>query len=383
MPKRWVRVPVMIEEKEGLVAAFGDFVKYVTRESEEQSSLFDRRVFASKTETKPSNVKGSSEQPKGAKSKSSYSFSINSYTKKARFRCWFCKDGGHRLHDCPKFKELPVQEKSNFAKARRLCYKCLRSTHRTNMCKRANTCTVSGCTGHYHLTLLLNSKAYRKVTPQRVDQESACDTQTASKDMEPCTSARLITYNNLSLEGVYLCVVPVKVQHKGKTVLTYAFLDQGSTHSLCDSKLVQALGVTGQEESMSFQTLGHPATICRGVSLTLSVLSLDGLHSVNLPNVFSIENIPINPNVIPAKGVLNTMPHLSEITFQRIPDATVTLLIGADVPEVFCPIDVRQTRRMSAFELKTITLRNFSRFLKENMHVCNQCKCKTEYSENN
>ena len=46
------------------MATFCDFVKYVTRESEEQSSMFGRRVFASKTETKPSNVKGSSEQRK-------------------------------------------------------------------------------------------------------------------------------------------------------------------------------------------------------------------------------------------------------------------------------------------------------------------------------
>ena len=222
------------------------------------------------------------------------------------------------------------------------------------MCKRANTCTVPGCTGRYHHTLLHNPKASKEVTPQRVDQESACDTQTASKDMEPCTSASLITCNNLSLEGVYLCVVPVKVQHEGKTVLTYAFLDQGSTHSLCDTKLVQALGVSGREESMTFQTLGHPATSCRGVSLTLSVSSLDGLHSVNLPNVFSIGNIPINPNVIPAKGVLNTMPHLSGITFQRIPHATVTLLIGADVPEVFCPIDVRKGGRGQPIAFKSI-----------------------------
>ena len=39
------------------------------------------------------------------------------------------------------------------------------------------------------------------------------------------------------------------------------------------------------------------------------------------------------------------MPHLSGITFQRIPDVTVTFLIGADAPEVFCPIDVRKGGR--------------------------------------
>ena len=39
MRKRWVRESVMIEEKGGHVATFDDFVIYVTRESEEQSSL--------------------------------------------------------------------------------------------------------------------------------------------------------------------------------------------------------------------------------------------------------------------------------------------------------------------------------------------------------
>ena len=86
----------------------------------------------------------------------------------------------------------------------------------------------------------------------------------------------------------------------------------------------------------------------------MSVSSLDGLHSANLPNVFSIGNIPINPNVIPVKGVLHTVPYLSEITFQRIPDATVTLLIGADVPEVFCPFDVRKGGREQPIAFKSI-----------------------------
>ena len=48
------------------------------------------------------------------------------------------------------------------------------------------------------------------------------------------------------------------------------------------------------------------------------------------------------------------MPHLSGITFQRIPDATVTLLIGADVPEVFCPIDVCKGGRGQPIAFKSI-----------------------------
>ena len=77
MRKRWVRESVTIE-KGDRVAKFGDFVKFVTRESDEQGSLYGRRVFAAKPEHKPTGyVKGLSEQTKN-KHKSSSSFMINS-----------------------------------------------------------------------------------------------------------------------------------------------------------------------------------------------------------------------------------------------------------------------------------------------------------------
>ena len=75
MRKRWVRESVTIE-KGGRVAKFGDFVKFVTRESDEQGSLYGRRVFAAKPEHKPTGyVKGLREQTKN-KNKSSYGFPI-------------------------------------------------------------------------------------------------------------------------------------------------------------------------------------------------------------------------------------------------------------------------------------------------------------------
>jgi len=96
---------------------------------------------------------------------------------------------------------------------------------------------------------------------------------------------------------------------------------------------------------MTLQTLCNPAVQCRGVNRSLSASSLDSFQSIKLPRVFSIESIPIMPNVIPAKGMLNTMPHLTGIPFQNLPEASVILLIGADVPEAFCPIDVRKGSR--------------------------------------
>ena len=54
---------------------------------------------------------------------------------------------------------------------------------------------------------------------------------------------------------VYLCVVSVLIKYKGKGLRTYAFLDQGSTHTFCEQRLLDALQAEGPQSEMSFQTL--------------------------------------------------------------------------------------------------------------------------------
>ena len=357
MRKRWVRESVKIEEQFDRVAMFEDLVKFVTRESEEQNSLFGRRVFSNKIDNASVNMRGANDHHKGvinAKSKSIFSASTNlKKGEKTQSRCWFCDDCGHVLHNCPKFKELTLNEKLRFVKRKQLCYKCLSSRHRTSACKVIKTCTVPGCTGTYHNTLLHKFKPAEGLAQLQVEPLSTGDKHSPARVPETNSSETSVVACSHISDGVYLCVVPVKVHCKGKTVRTYAFLDQGSTHSFCDDKLIRALGVSGQEENMTLQTLCNPSVTCRGVTLSLDVSSLDGIQSISLTKVFSIKNIPVSPNAIPAKGALNKMPHLHDIEFQKIPGATVTLLIGADVPEAFCPIDIRRGNRGQPIAVET------------------------------
>ena len=64
-----------------------------------------------------------------------------------------------------------------------------------------------------------------------------------------------------------------------------------------------------------------------------------------MPKVFSIDDIPMSPNLIPAKCELKEMPHLCNLAFPKADGALVTLLIKADVPELFCPSAFRKGRR--------------------------------------
>ena len=88
------------------------------------------------------------------------------------------------------------------------------------------------------------------------------------------------------------------------------------------------------------------------MAFDLKISSLDQANSVEISNVFSIAEVPVRPNAIPVKDKLKKMLHLSDLSFPIIKGATVTLLIGANVPELFCRINARKERRCEPIAIK-------------------------------
>ena len=180
-------------------------------------------------------------------------------------KCYYCEQPDHRLLDCLKFKEVSVDRRLSFAKSKRLCFKCLSSRHKTAQCKREKPCSVEGCRGNYHHTLLHNPLYKPK-------------SATAHQETVLVSSAEEIDCVSVSASAVtsdtYLCIVPVRVRHRDCEVVTYAFLDQGSTHSFCDKKLTEALKLKGAQEKVLIKTLTS-SEVCLSDKCTTTVLPLD------------------------------------------------------------------------------------------------------------
>ena len=375
--RTWVKESLEIEKGTGEVAGFSYFVEFVTRLSDEANSLYGRRVLGPHSSySKFQSI--NSDRRKPAKSYNvvvTKPFNGKPSTNLNSFACFYCKESSHGLLTCPKFKNAPLQERSLFIKQNKYCYKCLSSKHRTQSCTKQNTCSIKGCTGTFHHTLLhpvlrsstfTNSKdaSTSTSTPSGVTETDSiltCSIVSSTKtdsDMLSSNSTvsslktRQMTDDEDFNNAVYLCVVPVKVTVENKEVLTYAFLDQGSTHSFCNKKLIASLGISGTPDEIVLQTLTD-SKAHKGCTFSLSVSSLDGKESFVLPKVFSIDDIPVTPNAIPAKNDLSKLSHLRGLHFPRIHGATVTLLIGADAPEIFCMQSIRKGTRGQPIAVET------------------------------
>ena len=62
---------------------------------------------------------------------------------------------------------------------------------------------------------------------------------------------------------------------------------------------------------------------------------------VQLPDVTVVDEIPVQPNVIPTSQILSDHSYLADINFSKLDRQNVQLLIGVNVPRVFRLEDLR------------------------------------------
>ena len=135
-----------------------------------------------------------------------------------------------------------------------------------------------------------------------------------------------------------------------KFTIIHTFLDQGSTHTFCDTKLINALNVSGESENISVNTLtgvtNHSGVKC-------SILPIKDDDKFILTDVISLDRIPVKPDILPAKGDIAELPYLRDIELSSLKGGLVTLLIGANVPEMFIMKECRKDLRGQPITVKT------------------------------
>ena len=347
LKRRWVSKSVQIQNYLGHLANFLHFVDFVRKESDEVNSLFGLRSLHPKTtstKTKASSF-GSVMSKTSANVNSKSSISGSRHVTQVG-SCWYCKNTSHILFDCKDFKQIPVEDRISFVKESKLCHKCLSSKHKTRECKRSKLCSVTGCKGLYHHTLLHKFATTKEHPPKTSSEDKAVVPVT-------CGFTKSESCSNSDNSHVYLCIVPVRVSFGENVVSTYAFLDQGSTHSFCKRSLLQELKASGTRERLQLKTITGTTNDMDSVSCNLVVSDLDSDSSFSLFNVHSVENIPVQPNNVSVDAEVCKLPHLQDINLKSLPHASVNLLIGADVPELFCIYSARRGPRGTPCAIET------------------------------
>ena len=87
---------------------------------------------------------------------------------------------------------------------------------------------------------------------------------------------------------VFLNFVPIKVFHTNREITTYAFLDQGSTTTLCDQTLLGQLGMEGEKVRFFPTAVNRKDGRYRAKRVSLTVAGLNSNDVVDLHEVLSV-----------------------------------------------------------------------------------------------
>ncbi|CAH8290201.1 unnamed protein product [Schistosoma bovis] len=249
--------------------------------------------------------------------------------------CLECSSN-HSLDQCQKFKDKNVRERKEFVLRHKLCNVCLKANHVAKNCRSPRSCAVEGC-GWRHHTLLHELRE----EPRNTNIDAHINTQL-------CTEKSV---ESVQKQAAF-AIVPVLVRSGEKVAQTCAFLDSGSDASLITEDLAKRLNLEGEPKTISLKTLDNHSTIqCKEVQLEVS--SLDSSSSFRIPNVWTVERLPMLRRTVPTTSQMKSWTHLKDISFPRVEDENVELLIGCNAPSVHEMKEVRTGKPNEPFAVKT------------------------------
>ena len=234
-------------------------------------------------------------------------------------------------------------------KGLQLCFGCLRKGHLAKSCTTRRTCNVTTCLKK-HVTVLhtipniqRNNKVDKLTLTDEVQFQVAGDSPSTSNGRADAfhvgltngeTGTVLPDQTRAGKPEIARAIIPVKVRSKetNKTIVTYAFLDNGSDSSFYTESLAEQLGVTCIETAISLTTMGKKNSIINSSIIQhLEVSDLDENCSIDLPLIYTAADIPVSSKDIPTQEDVDQWLHLQGVQLPLV-DARIGILIANDVP---------------------------------------------------
>ena len=335
---RWAREVHKVRQSTRHYPTFAEFVSFLSNEAE----IVCDPVTALSGRKDTFNGKSEPSSRDKQKSKQTDSTTLNT----VKQHCLFCDLDNHSLEKCFKFESKSLDDKQKFIKQKGICFGCLSQGHMSKQCRKRLKC--SKC-DKLHPTILHAEVSPMKSPSTDVSSQSqqtarVCDKQT--KPEHKASTNQVSLYTSDSSVSKSTMVVPVYVKHShnpDQELLTYALLDTQSDTSFVTDDVAQCLGVEGVDTTLCLSTMTseNMHIQCKKIK-GLSVRGYNCDTVIQLPPVFTRDQIPASDDNIPTAKMAENWPHLRPMISQLMPKSScgVGLLIGYNCSRALAPREI-------------------------------------------
>ena len=208
-------------------------------------------------------------------------------------------------------------KKISTVKGKKLCYNCLRDDHFTSKCNSKNTCFKEGCSAKHtlHDYFLLKQKKRDKDSDKHVkDGSKSTKKEGESIKINTCKTSKVS-------ERVFIQIVPVKVmKNDGKTISTFALLDNGSQSTLIREDFAKKLKLKAYSRTINISSTEDELESAKVKEISLKIYDMDHKNEVEV-KAYTLSkrmfNMPSQSS--PTNGDnQNTFDHLQDIQIPKI-----------------------------------------------------------------
>ncbi|XP_062701842.1 uncharacterized protein LOC109426557 isoform X1 [Aedes albopictus] len=237
--------------------------------------------------------------------------------------CPVCYQTGHKIRDCERFKDSSVEERWKTVEQRNLCKRCLVG-HGKWPCRTKQPCGLNGCTEQHH-RLLHADRAVVKET----DSDSSA----------------LVSTHHCLVHSTFFKILTATLHGAGKTIKTYAFLDDGSSHTLLDQDLADELGLDGEPVPLCLQwTANVTRKEPNSRKVSLSISNVNGGSRYDMSDVRTVRKLDLPRQTMDYEQLSGQFPHLLGLSIGSYRDAVPRILIGANNANLILALARRERR---------------------------------------
>ena len=367
LQRQWATQVYIIKSTKLRRANFRDFVEFIGKESEVAGDPTFSKEAMSKFVLKRSFNSSRSQRDVGKSritslvtkpevtdtaigTKSNTVGQANNSTMNAKdndLECPFCKDK-HCLDNCQTFMNRSPFARKMFVIAHKLCFGCYSPLHNVTKCTQKLVCREKGC-GMSHPTGMHGTHKFKGKA-----KASTNDSSQINNGCTKCDDA-----NEVSAEVLSLSVLPMLLWHKSNpnhVIKVYGMLDNCSQGTFIKKDVLTSLDVPKVNTKIIIKTITGIIKEDADIVNDLMVSSLDGSNQIDLPKVFSRQDLLIDRNEIPTPERVRNWSYLEEIA-DEIPnldcDIPIGLLIGVNCPAALRPTEVIKERNGGPFAQRT------------------------------
>ncbi|XP_037051788.1 uncharacterized protein LOC119085478 [Bradysia coprophila] len=261
-----------------------------------------------------------------------HSESGSSKTSNDKSKCPVCETASHKLVDCRKFKQNPIDERWNLVRKFKKCGRCFENHHWTR-CKSKKKCGKDGCNANHHV-LLHNTVAkpvaqIPAVTETQIVPHSSNAHRTVSVGVKNPDIFR---------------IVPVILSYNNKSIRIFAFLDDGSNLTSLEESVANHIGALGTIMPLcvlwSMGKSHQVDTTSRQITVNICG-TFDEAQQYTLKHVRTVKKLNL-PSQSITQSWLNHYPHMKDVPVSTYTDARPQLIIGLQYSHLMVSLNTKE-----------------------------------------